>query len=84
MKKSTFKVGQQVWYMESNKPKQAEVKAVLTVQGEVKLDYSTHKSEGEEMITLYSVGYGTILKEGLVFIDAESLKESLFSLAEEK
>jgi len=78
MKKENFKIGTTVFFMQSNKPQSGEVKSIISIEGEVKIDYTTYKvPEGEKQI-VYAVGYN-ILKEQEVFANLEDLKSSVFN-----
>jgi len=78
MKKENYKVGETVFFMESNKPKSGKITAVLIVEGKVKLDYTTHDVKEGEKLTLYYAGFSTF-KEEEVFATLEALKESVFN-----
>lgn len=78
MKKENYKVGETVFFMQSNKPCSGKVAAVLIIEGKVKLDYTTHEVKEGEKLTLYYASFSSF-KENEVFSTLELLKESVFN-----
>lgn len=77
---SKFKIGDTVHYMDSNKPTTSEIKAILTIEGEIEIGYRKHKTETGKPKTVYIVGYSTHLEENDAFKTSEELKNNLFSI----
>lgn len=78
MKKKTFKLGETVWFMQSNKPTSSTVTAVIKIEGKVKIDYTTYDSKDGEEITIYTAGFSNFKEEDL-FTSIDLLKESVFN-----
>lgn len=80
MKKENFKLGDTVFFMQSNKPCSGEIMAILVIEGKMKVDYHQYDTKGEKE-TIYYAGFSTF-KESEIFSTMEELKESLFSVTE--
>lgn len=78
MKKQSFKIGETVWYMQSNKPTSSTINAVIKIEGKAKVGYTEYDSKEDGEITIYSAGYSTFKEEEL-FTSVELLKESVFN-----
>ena len=76
---TNYKIGETVFYMESNKPKSAVVEGILILQGEIKTLHKTISIPVDEHKIEYSIGgYNTIMQENC-YASLNELKESLFS-----
>ena len=73
-----FKIGDTIHHIESNKPTQSEVKAILIIEGDIEVGYRKYKTEPNEQKTVYLVGYSTHVESKDAFGTIEELKHSLF------
>lgn len=76
---SKFKLGEEIHYMENNKPTVNKVKAVLTIEGEIEIGYRKYKTEQNEPVTVYLVGYSTHIEEQNAHSNLQDLKNQVFT-----
>ncbi len=76
---SELKVGQEVYYMDSNKPKKQKIKGISKHEGQCKDgSYTTICKEGEQK-TIYHIGDFDKREAKELFLSMGDLKEHLFN-----
>lgn len=76
---SKFKIGDEIHYMDNNKPTVNKVKSILIIEGEIEIGYKKYKTEPQEPITVYLVGYSTHVPEENAHSNLEDLKNQVFT-----
>ncbi len=81
MKKTKFKVDEEVHYMEDNKPKSGVVTGIIMKQGKGEgIHDKFDVAEGEIEITYAISGHYYSIKEVDAFPSVESLRDSVFKI----
>lgn len=77
---SKFKIGDEIHYMDNNKPTVSKVKAILVIEGEIEVGYKKYKTEQNEPVTVYLVNYSTHVAEENAHKNLENLKDQVFGV----
>jgi len=78
MKNSSFKIGEEIFYMYSNKPVSKKITSIYSIEGELEIGYSKFKSENGFIKVLYKTEYD-VVEDVFAFANIEDLKKSVFN-----